>query len=230
MDLCIKVQRPLAQILLNSSQKFPFILPPKSEQLRERGGYRHSCWQHTFLGPDTARLLMFSVAQKKSPRPPDAFIIIIINSVCKSCHSTQPFSHVKIMEERKTRGFLSWRLYVAPSVASPPPVASWQNSNQRVSQLFLQVSGRECWVPGLQTPFWQHRAAPGNSRVMVSEGSSWGAVTSKENKNGRQPIRWLCSLEPRDAAVSVLKRFIFFLQKYSHGRIRKCHYLNGQSN
>ena len=51
---------------------------------------------------------MFSVAQKKSPRPPDAFIIIIINFVCKSCHSTQLFPHVKIMEERKTRGFLSW--------------------------------------------------------------------------------------------------------------------------
>ena len=58
-------------------------------------------------------------SEKKSRKPPDAFIIIS-DFVCNSCRSTQPFQLVKIMAERQDGRLSEVELYVAPPVPSLP--------------------------------------------------------------------------------------------------------------
>lgn len=71
-------------------------------------------WHPTFLGVDTARLFMLNVGSEKSPKPPDSFIIEIINFVCKSYHSSSDIPPCQDYRKKKEKELPELQFYVAP--------------------------------------------------------------------------------------------------------------------
>lgn len=180
------------------------MLPPNSEQPGwvQRTTHKPFVWHTTFCGRDTTRRLYTKWEfWKKSPKPPTLFIITVINSVCTSCCSssdiTPPPPRQVCGRKKGSRPLPSLYNQLAQRILLRVSVSCFSRSQER---------NAECPVPRCLAG--SRRTTPDVRRVMVWERNSRRAVTSKENRNGSQPLSWLLAGAQRHSS--------FTLEKYSH--------------